>query len=154
MDRQALTCRPVTPQHGGFPDLAREARLEGWAFVDRLHRDWTEGSNRFDRDGEYFLGICKDGTLLAIGGLNRDPYAGDASTGRVRHVYVRPNWRRAGLATLLIRELLSRGRPAFERVRLRTSNPRARRLYEKLGFRPVEAPNATHVFSFDPDTRS
>jgi ribosomal protein S18 acetylase RimI-like enzyme len=154
MDRLSRTCRPATPQDTGFPDLAHDARREGWAFIDRLDREWAEGSNRFNRDGECLLGVFVGGTLVVIAGLNRDPYSGDTSAGRVRHLYVRPVWRRGGLATQLMRELLSRGRLAFVRIRLRSSNPLARRLYEKLGFRPVEEANATHVLSLQQDPGS
>jgi len=148
MDRVARKCRPVTPQASGFQDLALEARSEGYRFVDRLDREWGDGSNRFDQAGECLLGVFEGETLVAVGGLNRDPYyAGNAGTGRIRHVYVRPTCRRAGLATKLIRELLSRGGLAFERLRLRTDNPAARQFYERIGFRPADEPGATHAWS-------
>jgi predicted GNAT family acetyltransferase len=112
--------------------------------MDRLEREWADGSNRFDQAGERLLGLFEGATLVAVGGLSRDPYAGDPSIGRIRHIYVRPRWRRTGLATQLIGELM-RGGPAFVRLRLRTRNPAARRLYEGLGFRPVEEQDATHA---------
>lgn len=145
MARVACSCGVVTPQEAGFADLAREARSEGYRFIDRLEQEWADGSNRFDQAGECLLGLFQGGTLVAIGGLNCDPYAGNACTGRIRHLYVRPRWRRAGLATQLMQELLARGGLAFGRLRLRTDNPAARRLYEGLGFRPVEEPDATHI---------
>jgi predicted GNAT family acetyltransferase len=115
--------------------------------MDRLEREWADGSNRFDHAGECLIGLFEGATLVAIGGLSRDPYAGDPSIGRIRHVYVRPMWRRTGLATQLMRELISRREPAFTRLRLRTHNPAARQLYEGLGFQPVEETDATHVLS-------
>jgi len=54
--------------------LAAESRESGFAFVDRLLIDWTSGKNRFDRDGEFFLGGFISNRLVAFGGLNRDPY--------------------------------------------------------------------------------
>jgi GNAT superfamily N-acetyltransferase len=141
----ACDCREVTPREPGFHDLAREARSEGYGFIDRLDQEWANGSNRFDRAGESLLGLIQGGMLVGIGGLNRDPYAGDAETGRIRHLYVRRVWRRTGLATRLMRELLARSDLIFSRVRLRTDNPQAKRLYEGLGFRPTDEPQATHV---------
>lgn len=115
--------------------------------MDRLDSEWAGGSNRFDHTGECLLGLFEGATLVAVGGLSRDPYGGDPSIGRFRHVYVRPTWRRTGLATQLIGELTARGKLAFARLRLRTHNPAARRLYEGIGFQPVEETDATHVFS-------
>jgi ribosomal protein S18 acetylase RimI-like enzyme len=122
--------------------------------MDRLEREWADGSNRFGHAGECLLGLFEGATLIAVGGVSRDPYVGDHSTGRIRHVYVRPKWRRTGLATRLMRELMSRRAPAFTRVRLRTHNPAARRLYEGLGFQPVEETDATHVLSERPQLES
>lgn len=147
MSRVDHACRSVTPEVPGFQDLAKVARSEGYRFLDRLDREWADGSNRFDQAGECLLGLFEGGVLVAVGGLNRDPYASDPGTGRVRHLYVRPNWRRAGLATRLIQELLLRGGLAFERLRLRTENPAAGRLYEGLGFSPTDEPDATHTWS-------
>jgi ribosomal protein S18 acetylase RimI-like enzyme len=140
-------CRPVTPEFPGFGDLAQEARAEGYRFLDRLAQEWADGSNRFDQADECLLGLFEGGVLVAVGGLNRDPYASDPGTGRIRHLYVSPNRRRAGLATRLMQELLLRGRLAFERLRLRTENPAAGRLYEALGFSPTDEPDATHIWS-------
>ena len=147
MARIEYSCRPVTPEVSGFDGLAREARLEGYAFLDRLGREWADGCNRFDQAGECLLGHFDESALVAVGGLNRDPYAGDPGTGRIRHLYVAPQRRRAGLATKLMQELLLRGGLAFARLRLRTDNAAAARLYERLGFSPADEPDATHVWS-------
>jgi ribosomal protein S18 acetylase RimI-like enzyme len=141
------TCRPITPEVPGFRELAREARTEGFGFLDRLDREWANGRNRFDQAGECLLGLFEGGVLVAVGGLNRDPYANDPGTGRIRHLYVSPNRRRAGLATRLMLELLLRGGLAFERLRLRTENPATGRFYETLGFSPTGEPDATHTWS-------
>jgi GNAT superfamily N-acetyltransferase len=147
MSRVDQTCRPVTPEVPGFGDLAREARAEGYRFLDRLDREWADGSNRFDKAGECLLGLFEGGVLVAVGGLNRDHYASNPGTGRIRHLYVSPNRRRAGLATRLMQELLLRGGRGFERLRLRTESPAAGRLYEALGFSPTDEPDATHIWS-------
>ncbi len=147
MPRKDYSCRPFTPDASGFLDLAREARAEGYGFLDRLGREWADGSNRFDQPGECLLGLFEGGELVAVGGLNRDPYAVDPGTGRIRHLYVAPKWRRAGLATRLTRELLLRGGLGFARLRLRTDNPAAAQLYEGLGFTSVDETDATHAWS-------
>ncbi len=140
------TCRPVTPQDVSFHELAQEARSEGHHFIDRLLGQWADGSNRFDQTGECLLGRFENELLVAVGGLNRDPYTRNQGTGRIRHLYVRLLWRRTGFATELMRELLLRGGPVFERIHLRTDNPAAIRLYAALDFSPTNKRHATHVW--------
>jgi predicted GNAT family acetyltransferase len=90
--------------------------------------------------------------LVAVGGLNRDPFLDNPSIGRIRRVYVRPAWRKQGLGTAIIGWLLNHARRHYKCVRLRAENPAAARLYEKLGFMPIVDPNATHIFYFDTES--
>jgi GNAT superfamily N-acetyltransferase len=58
----------------------------------------------------------------------------------IDEIYVAPAWRRRGLATVLIESLCtehssSPGRPIALELEVSPGNPRARRLYERLGFR-------------------
>ena len=75
---------------GGLDELRAEARAEGYNFIDRLANEWESGMNRFDASGETLCGHLENGLLVAVGGLNRDPFAGRADVGRIRRVYVRP----------------------------------------------------------------
>ncbi len=107
--------------------------------------EWRSGANRFDKPGEAFCGVFRDGALVAVGGLNADPYLPDPGVGRLRHVYVRPAWRRASLGAAITRHLLPLAVPRFRRVRLRIGDPGAARLYERCGFERVAEPDATHA---------
>ena len=51
-------------------------------------------------------------------------------------MYVRPEARGSGLATALVENLVQYARAAVEQVQLTvvSSNPRARRFYERMGF--------------------
>lgn len=134
----------LNPSRTAIDALAHEARASGHAFLDRLIADWRSGVNRFDKPGECLLGLFDGGRLVAIGGLNRDPYCPDeARVGRLRHVYVAQSHRRKGIGRHLVTELLARA-VAFERVRLRT--PGAAAFYESLGFQRVDEPEATHAY--------
>ena len=126
-------------------DIAREARASGHLFLDRLITDWHSGANRFDKSGECLLGLFVGGRLVAVGGLNRDPYdTSGRAVGRLRHVYVAQSLRRRGLGRQLVAELLARAQ-TFERVRLRTpGTPDAAAFYESLGFVPVDEADATN----------
>jgi GNAT superfamily N-acetyltransferase len=68
--------------------------------------------------------------------LNLDPYAAEATVGRVRHLYVLRAYRRLGFGRRIVEEIIEAARGRFERLRLSTANPEAARLYERLGFQP------------------
>ena len=115
--------------------LRVESRAQGHRFVDRLADDYADGSNRFNQLGEALFGVYADGQLVAIGGLNRDPYLPDANAGRVRHLYVLTAFRRQGAGWLLMQTIIDAARPHFRLLTLRTVNPAADAFYRKLGFR-------------------
>ena len=130
----------------GIEELRTEARAEGYKFVDTLVNDWDSGLNRFDAPGEVLCGHFDRGVLVAVGGVNIDPFTGDRETGRIRRVYVRAAWRNQGVGRALVMHLVEHARRHFKCVRLRAENPEAARLYERLGFVPTEDPAATHIF--------
>jgi GNAT superfamily N-acetyltransferase len=129
--------------------LAAEARDEGYDFVATLLEQWASGENRFDGPGEILYGSFDQGLLVAVGGLNRDPFAGLPEVGRVRRVYVRPNWRNRGIGRALVAALVEEGRKGFRCVRLRAGNSDAARLYERMGFSRIASPDATHILHFE-----
>ena len=141
---QAIAIRPVAPLDHAPDDWREAARAEGYRFVDRLVCDWRSGANRFDGPGETFLGAFDGDRLVAFGGVNRDPYMrGDI--GRLRHVYVLPEWRRSGVGRRLVAALTAHAAPRFSRLRLRATDERAARFYERMGFQVVAEPDATHA---------
>lgn len=126
--------------------LLHESQSEGFEFVGRLLDDYVNHRNRFAALGETLLGIYDGQQLIAIGGLNRDPYQPDGDTGRVRHVYVLTAYRRQGVGQLLMKEIITVARQEFSRVTLRTMTAPAARFYEALGFQPTTTiDGATHV---------
>ena len=141
-------CRIQLPI-AGLDALRAEAQAEGYNFIERLVHEWQSGINRFDAPGEMLCGHLENGLLVAEGGLNRDPFAGRAETGRIRRVYVRPAWRGKGIGAALVSALIKEARRNFSCVRLRAENPSAARLYEQLGFEPIADANATHILTFN-----
>ena len=128
-----------------FDDFLREASQEGVRFVERLSREWRSGENCFSGAGERLIAARMADVAVGICGLNRDQAAPRHHTGRLRHLYVRPRWRRRGVARILVEELLTFARASFVRVRLRTDNPAADRFYRSLGFAACDQPLATHL---------
>ena len=139
------TIRRITLPMGEFEALEREARAEGYEFVDRTVRNWLAGRDRFDGPGAFLCGCFDGAVLIAIGGLSRDPYLNDPLVGRLRRIYVRPAWRRHGVGMHMVEYLLAEAKRKFQVVRLRAENDHAARLYERLGFSPVTDPHATHA---------
>lgn len=67
-------------------NLIEESKREGFEFVQRTIDDWNSGANCFSQTGEGLWGLVSGTELIGIGGLNVDPYAEYAGTGRVRHL--------------------------------------------------------------------
>lgn len=133
----------------GLEQIRAEARDEGFRFLETLWREWVSGENRFDAAGEVLCGHFYQGLLVAVGGLNRDPFLIDSAVARVRRLYVRRAWRNTGIGSALLDALVSAARENFHRVRLRAENPSAARLYERKGFTRIESPSATHILHFE-----
>ncbi len=132
----------------GLELLAGEAKAEGYKFITTLLEEWAGGQNRFDGPGEVFCGHLDGELVAAVGGLNCDPFAGRPDMGRIRKVYVRPGFRGRGIGGALVTHLVAEARKHFGCVRLRAENAKAARLYERLGFVPVDSPDATHLLQF------
>ena len=131
--------------------LIAESEAHGLRFVRRLAEEWTSGVNRFDRPGETLLAAAIDGGIGGVCGLNVDPYAARPDVGRVRHLYVLVACRRLGVGEQLVTAVIETARGGFERLRLRTENPAAARLYERLGFeRRFDVADCTHVMELAP----
>ncbi len=79
-----------------------------------------------------------------MGGLSRDPYVDAGDVGRLRHLYVLNAYRRRGVASALVDDLLGQARGVFTKVRLRTESEQAARFYSRLGFRSIIDPTASH----------
>lgn len=115
--------------------LAEESLSQGFWFIERLIRDYSSGWNRFDQPGEILLIGSVQGSVVGIGGLNRDPYFNDPKVGRVRHLYVELVWRRHGVGRLLVTQLIQEAIQHYHLLTLRTDTPAADEFYQKLGFK-------------------
>ncbi|WP_283195189.1 GNAT family N-acetyltransferase [Rhizobium sp. AN80A] len=128
--------------------LRIEASSAGFRFMDKLVNEWESQANRFDKHGERLMCAFHNAQLVAVGGLNIDPYVDDPSIARLRHLYVLERIRRQGVASRVARHLLDSARTSFSGVRLFTDTAEAAALYEKLGFARANSVNATHIIRF------
>ncbi|WP_175907277.1 GNAT family N-acetyltransferase [Burkholderia seminalis] len=129
-------------------DLEREASKQGVNFLGRLIDEWHTGSNRFDKPGECLLMASVAGNMVAIGGLNVDPYKSIGDTARLRRLYVASNFRRRGVGEALVCALLKEASGTFRAVRLSTDTEAAAAFYVRLGFSAIEDETATHIKIF------
>ena len=125
--------------------LVETSSEEGFQFLIRLEREFLSGEVRFDATGEAFLGAFENSELIGVGGLTRDPYSGEPRTGRVRHVYVLPEWRGRGVGRRILREIERRAIERFDSLVLRTDTSVAANFYQALGYEKLAiGGTATH----------
>jgi GNAT superfamily N-acetyltransferase len=125
--------------------LADEASSEGYSFVQRTIDEWKNNVNIFAKLGEILFGIFLAENCIGIGGLNVDPYINDPDIGRIRHVYISQAHRRKGIATFLLKRLISFASNYFQTIRLFTNNPDASSFYESLGFIHSSGIKVSHI---------
>ncbi|WP_150759353.1 GNAT family N-acetyltransferase [Pseudomonas fluorescens] len=131
----------ITPQ---IRELEVEAVAEGFRFLTRLIAEWESGANRFDQQGECFLGVFRNGRLIAVGGLSFDPFS-EAGVGRLRRVYVARASRGQNVGKALVQQLLDLASGHFRVVRLSTDTPEGAAFYLRCGFQSIQDDFATHV---------
>ena len=140
-----METRTLTPADVSIiRDLSRVAEAEGFRFVTRFADECANGGVQLDSPGEYFCGVFEEGDLVALGGVTPDPYVDDAGVGRVRHVFVRPEFRARGVGRMLVDTLEARAQNRYTRLRLRTDRAAAAAFYERLGYRAISNDSATH----------
>ncbi len=126
--------------------LAEESERSGWRSVRRLADDLRSGANRFDRPGERLFAATYGAAVVGVCGLNVDPYADEPKVGRIRRLFVLNAYRGRGVGATLVRMAVAAAAGRFRRLRVRTENAQAGRLYERLGFLPVFGmADCTHV---------
>lgn len=119
---------------------------ENFNFLVRLKNDWISGANRFDKTHEELCQVKKGETIIAIGGINNNPYQTVENVGRIRHLYVLPEYRRKGVGKALMEYLIDKYKDKYEKITLRTDTEEASKFYQALGFKKVESENYTHQY--------
>lgn len=130
--------------------LLQYSLSEGYDFIHKLWTEYQSGVNRFDSPGAALLAGYLGEQLIAVGGVHPDPYLGQPTIGRVRHVYVLPSHRRAGAGRQLLAALIEQARSHFDTLTLRTNTAHGDAFYRAIGFdtEPRFA-DATHWMQLD-----
>ncbi|UCZ55050.1 GNAT family N-acetyltransferase [Bacillus shivajii] len=130
--------------------LVKESKEDGFRFVERLVNDYKNGSNTFNNSGEGLFGVfSEEGILVAIGGLNIDPFSNDQSIGRLRRFYVSKEHRRNGVGSLLVKKIIDEAKGYYKILVLNTDTEQADKFYTSLGFsKENHYPNSSHFMEF------
>lgn len=131
----------------GFEVLRHAADDEAYEMLSRLAREWADGTNRFDRPGEALVAAMDGSVLTGMGGMNID--RGVQGAMRMRRFYVRPAYRRRGIARTIAAALLDRPEIAGRTITLKAPHAEAARFWEALGFLPDERNGHTHIRAGD-----
>lgn len=123
--------------------LIKESLCQGFRFMERLVRDYCSGKNCFNKSGEALFAALSQGVIIGIGGLNQDPYFNAPEIGRLRHLYVESTWRRRGVGSLLVNQIIYEACQHYQLLTLRTDTIAANLFYQKLGFKTQ--PNWEHT---------
>lgn len=126
--------------------LVKQSKEEGFCFLERLVNDYKDGINTFNIAGEVLFGVFNEkDELVAIGGLNIDPYSNKQNICRLRRFYVHKEYRRIGLGSLLLGRILDEAKKFYKIVVLHTDTEQADHFYTSSGFSKGHLfPNSTH----------
>lgn len=135
--------------------LVEESEAEGYRFLRRLVDQYEDGSNTFNKAGEVLYGVWDHHNhLVALGGLNRDPYSTKEGIGRLRRFYISASARRQGIGTKLLQQLLKDAHGHFHELVVRTDSSAADAFYRANGFSgDLGLPDATHGIVLEQEHR-
>ena len=122
---------------GDFERLRSAATAEGYRHLDRLSQDWNSHAQRFAGAGEVLLAAYREGELVGVGGVTREPSDIAEPALRLRRLFVHASARRNGAGRTIVAALVHEG---FDNAPLLTVNAGdavASAFWEAQGFRPV-----------------
>jgi len=114
-------------------ELLDESKKEGFNLINRLINDFKSGKNKFNKKGERLV-VCEvDEKIVGICGLNIDPI--NSKRGRIRRLYVLPQYRNKGVGRKLVKELIDYSKKHFKSVSVNIGKLNISEFYEDLGFK-------------------
>ncbi|WP_019415677.1 N-acetyltransferase [Paenisporosarcina sp. TG20] len=129
--------------------LVKESEEEGYRFLSRLVNDYEDGTNTFNKNGEALYGVwAEPDKLVAIGGINQNPFKDNMDEARLKRFYTLGDARRQGVGSQLLNELVNHAKDNFKRISCRTESAKADAFYRANGFEEThDFPHTTHVIN-------
>jgi len=131
--------------------LIKQSKEEGFRIGERLVDDYKNGTNTFNNFGEaLFCVFNNNGEIVAFGGLNRDPFSNKPYIGRVRRFYVNEEYRRKGIGSLLLKNIINEAKKYYRILVLRTNTKQGDSFYTSYGFTKKNIyPSSTHYMELE-----
>lgn len=117
--------------------LVESSQNEGFRHMARLVNEYRMGINTFSQEGEVLFVVVDEEEYIGICGLNREVSVNEG-IGRIRRLYVKPEYRNKGIGKELIKAVIKEGKPYFKRLVLKTDNEKAYAFYKTLGFNETD----------------
>lgn len=129
--------------------LVKESEEEGYRFLSRLVNDYEDGTNTFNKNGEALYGVwAGPEKLVAIGGINQNPFKDNMDEARLKRFYTLGDARRQGVGSQLLSELVNHAKENFKKISCRTESAKADAFYRANGFEEThDFPHTTHVIN-------
>lgn len=131
--------------------ILKQSKEEGFRFVERLADEYRDGTNTFNGVGEALYGVFNEsGALVAIGGVNSDPFSNKPNIGRLRRFYVSKEFRRSGVGSLLLKNIINEAKNHYRILVLNTDTEGADTFYTSYGFtKSSRYPHSTHYLMLE-----
>jgi GNAT superfamily N-acetyltransferase len=145
---KAFTIAPLE-NLSGIGKIVSASKAEGFRHIERLIEEWESGENRFSKPHEMLLAVKLGDDIVAIGGVNQEALLSTPS-GRLRRFYVLSPFRRMGIGSMILKEIIRFSSGAFTHLTLYTDNPSAAHFYTCHGFIEVEREKISHILDLSP----
>jgi N-acetylglutamate synthase-like GNAT family acetyltransferase len=126
------------PPDIGF-ELLQASIRENFSPIQWLIDQWKDGQNQFSLPGEALYEARDGDRLIGVCGINQDPYVDSKlRLGRIRRLYVLPEYRRQGVGRKLVLRATVDAHSHFSEINLRTFDTQSAKFFEAIGFVMVE----------------
>jgi GNAT superfamily N-acetyltransferase len=141
--------RIESPEPSEWARILRASLADSFDMVHRLLDDFAAGTNQFDLPGEglWVHTDSESNSVIGVCGLNREAGAEFDHAGRVRRMYIIPDYREQGYARSLLETIMSFAPEYYELLTVNVGPLAAGSFYEHFGFDPIEHPRITHTKS-------
>jgi GNAT superfamily N-acetyltransferase len=126
----------IRAMSAGFADLRAAAEHEGYGFVRRLGERW-DGARYLDDALATVWGAVDGDAVIAIGAQTHDEYDPSPLHRRIRHFYVRPDWRRGGVGRAVAMKLIEDAHALAPLLHLRATHALSTAFWDRVGFERV-----------------
>lgn len=128
----------------GFDVICEAAAAEGVRNMALLGAEFGSAENPYIDPGALFAAFA-DGELAGVGGVTAQTGLAEPAM-RMRRLYVRPAFRRVGVARALAGAMMQQGFQAAPLLVLNAAaSAAAPPFWEAMGFEPVDWPGITHA---------